>query len=110
MCQSFQDVEIDEEVDVIISEWMGYMLLYEVLGGILTLCSCKSLCCKYFENCIMQVLSFTLNDIFVLRNLFLVEHAWECNFCKRSLAKTWWSYSSFICDGIISFSFGLYFL
>ncbi|CAL5430133.1 unnamed protein product [Camellia sinensis] len=24
-----QDVEIDEEVDVIISEWMGYMLLYE---------------------------------------------------------------------------------
>jgi len=25
-----QDVEIDEEVDVIISEWMGYMLLYEV--------------------------------------------------------------------------------
>jgi len=26
-----QDVEIDEEVDVIISEWMGYMLLYEVL-------------------------------------------------------------------------------
>ena len=26
-----QDVEIDEEVDVIISEWMSYMLLYEVL-------------------------------------------------------------------------------
>ena len=26
-----QDVEINEEVDVIISEWMGYMLLYEVL-------------------------------------------------------------------------------
>lgn len=25
-----QDVDIDEEVDVIISEWMGYMLLYEV--------------------------------------------------------------------------------
>ena len=30
-----QDVEIDEEVDVIISEWMGYMLLYEVLINIL---------------------------------------------------------------------------
>ena len=26
-----QDVEIGEEVDVIISEWMGYMLLYEVI-------------------------------------------------------------------------------
>jgi protein arginine N-methyltransferase 6 len=26
-----QDVEIEEKVDVIISEWMGYMLLYEVL-------------------------------------------------------------------------------
>uniref|UniRef100_A0A2N9FC55 Protein arginine N-methyltransferase domain-containing protein n=1 Tax=Fagus sylvatica TaxID=28930 RepID=A0A2N9FC55_FAGSY len=26
-----EDVEIDEEVDVIISEWMGYMLLYEFL-------------------------------------------------------------------------------
>ncbi|KAH9707382.1 putative protein arginine N-methyltransferase 6 [Citrus sinensis] len=25
-----EDVEIDEEVDVIISEWMGYMLLYEL--------------------------------------------------------------------------------
>ncbi|CAL5354320.1 unnamed protein product [Camellia sinensis] len=32
-----QDVEIDEEVDVIISEWMGYMLLYEsMLGSIIT--------------------------------------------------------------------------
>lgn len=27
-----QDVNIDEEVDVIISEWMGYMLLYEVIS------------------------------------------------------------------------------
>ena len=25
-----QEVQIDEEVDVIVSEWMGYMLLYEV--------------------------------------------------------------------------------
>ncbi|CAA2981379.1 Hypothetical predicted protein [Olea europaea subsp. europaea] len=25
-----KDVEIDEEVDVIVSVWMGYMLLYEV--------------------------------------------------------------------------------
>ncbi|KAA8541436.1 hypothetical protein F0562_025399 [Nyssa sinensis] len=32
-----EDVEIDEEVDVIISEWMGYMLLYEsMLGSIIT--------------------------------------------------------------------------
>ncbi|KAJ0037418.1 hypothetical protein Pint_23261 [Pistacia integerrima] len=32
-----QDVEIDEEVDVIISEWMGYMLLYEsMLGSVIT--------------------------------------------------------------------------
>ncbi|XP_057477986.1 probable protein arginine N-methyltransferase 6 isoform X2 [Actinidia eriantha] len=31
-----EDVEIDEEVDVIISEWMGYMLLYEsMLGSII---------------------------------------------------------------------------
>ncbi|CAA3006319.1 alpha-xylosidase 2, partial [Olea europaea subsp. europaea] len=27
---AIEDVEIDEEVDVIVSEWMGYMLLYEV--------------------------------------------------------------------------------
>lgn len=27
-----QEVEINEEVDVIVSEWMGYMLLYEVIG------------------------------------------------------------------------------
>ena len=26
----FQDVIIEEKVDVIVSEWMGYMLLYEV--------------------------------------------------------------------------------
>lgn len=26
-----QDIQIDEGVDVIISEWMGYMLLYEVI-------------------------------------------------------------------------------
>lgn len=25
-----QDVEVEDKVDVIISEWMGYMLLYEV--------------------------------------------------------------------------------
>ncbi|ANM64434.1 protein arginine methyltransferase 6 [Arabidopsis thaliana] len=32
-----EDVEIDEEVDVIISEWMGYMLLYEsMLGSVIT--------------------------------------------------------------------------
>ncbi|KAI3719728.1 hypothetical protein L6452_20630 [Arctium lappa] len=28
-----EDVQIDEEVDVIISEWMGYMLLYESMLG-----------------------------------------------------------------------------
>ncbi|CDY24566.1 BnaC05g32500D [Brassica napus] len=32
-----EDVEIGEEVDVIISEWMGYMLLYEsMLGSVIT--------------------------------------------------------------------------
>lgn len=32
-----EDVEIDEDVDVIISEWMGYMLLYEsMLGSVIT--------------------------------------------------------------------------
>ncbi|GAB2215344.1 hypothetical protein Droror1_Dr00019727 [Drosera rotundifolia] len=32
-----EDVEIDEKVDVIISEWMGYMLLYEsMLGSVVT--------------------------------------------------------------------------
>ncbi|GAV62341.1 PrmA domain-containing protein [Cephalotus follicularis] len=32
-----EDVEIEEEVDVIISEWMGYMLLYEsMLGSVIT--------------------------------------------------------------------------
>ncbi|KAI3986353.1 hypothetical protein MKX01_002198 [Papaver californicum] len=32
-----EDVEITEEVDVIISEWMGYMLLYEsMLGSVIT--------------------------------------------------------------------------
>uniref|UniRef100_A0A2P2JY21 Protein arginine N-methyltransferase domain-containing protein n=1 Tax=Rhizophora mucronata TaxID=61149 RepID=A0A2P2JY21_RHIMU len=32
-----EDVEIDEGVDVIISEWMGYMLLYEsMLGSVIT--------------------------------------------------------------------------
>ncbi|KRG89088.1 hypothetical protein GLYMA_20G000400v4 [Glycine max] len=30
---ALQDVEINEEVDVIISEWMGYMLLYESMLG-----------------------------------------------------------------------------
>ncbi|RDX67073.1 putative protein arginine N-methyltransferase 6, partial [Mucuna pruriens] len=32
-----EDVEINEKVDVIISEWMGYMLLYEnMLGSVIT--------------------------------------------------------------------------
>ncbi|XP_017215192.1 probable protein arginine N-methyltransferase 6 isoform X1 [Daucus carota subsp. sativus] len=32
-----EDVEINEEVDVIISEWMGYMLMYEsMLGSVIT--------------------------------------------------------------------------
>lgn len=30
LCFCVQDLQIDEEVDVIVSEWMGYMLLYEV--------------------------------------------------------------------------------
>ncbi|KAG6382786.1 hypothetical protein SASPL_157504 [Salvia splendens] len=33
----YLDVEIDEKVDVIVSEWMGYMLLYEsMLGSVIT--------------------------------------------------------------------------
>ncbi|KAK1373167.1 hypothetical protein POM88_029360 [Heracleum sosnowskyi] len=36
-----EDVEINEEVDVIISEWMGYMLLYEsMLGSVITARDC----------------------------------------------------------------------
>ncbi|CAF2153894.1 unnamed protein product [Brassica napus] len=32
-----RDVEIEEEADVIVSEWMGYMLLYEsMLGSVIT--------------------------------------------------------------------------
>ncbi|KAL0409099.1 UNVERIFIED_CONTAM: putative protein arginine N-methyltransferase 6 [Sesamum radiatum] len=32
-----EDVEIDDKVDVIVSEWMGYMLLYEsMLGSVIT--------------------------------------------------------------------------
>ncbi|KAJ8421305.1 hypothetical protein Cgig2_026689 [Carnegiea gigantea] len=35
--RSQNDVDIDEEVDIIISEWMGYMLLYEsMLGSVIT--------------------------------------------------------------------------
>ena len=30
LCFSVQDLNINEKVDVIVSEWMGYMLLYEV--------------------------------------------------------------------------------
>ena len=32
-----QEVNIEEKVDVIISEWMGYMLLYEVCLSFSTL-------------------------------------------------------------------------
>ncbi|KAF3456082.1 hypothetical protein FNV43_RR00725 [Rhamnella rubrinervis] len=31
-----EDVEIDEEIDVIISEWIRYMLLYEVVMSLLS--------------------------------------------------------------------------
>ncbi|KAF3780019.1 putative protein arginine N-methyltransferase 6 [Nymphaea thermarum] len=32
-----EDIEIDEEIDVIVSEWMGYMLLYEsMLSSVIT--------------------------------------------------------------------------
>jgi hypothetical protein len=44
-----QDVDVEEKVDVIISEWMGYMLLYEVL---LAMSSCEffalQLICYHF--------------------------------------------------------------
>ncbi|KAL6568799.1 putative protein arginine N-methyltransferase 6 [Orobanche hederae] len=34
---SLKDVEIEDEVDIIVSEWMGYMLLYEsMLGSVIT--------------------------------------------------------------------------
>ncbi|KAG8382612.1 hypothetical protein BUALT_Bualt05G0095600 [Buddleja alternifolia] len=37
MFWSPQDVEIEDKVDVIVSEWMGYMLLYEsMLGSVIT--------------------------------------------------------------------------
>jgi protein arginine N-methyltransferase 6 len=34
-----QDVDLEEKVDVIISEWMGYMLLYEVSISVIFPCS-----------------------------------------------------------------------
>ncbi|GAY46970.1 hypothetical protein CUMW_101030 [Citrus unshiu] len=71
-----EDVEIDEEVDVIISEWMGYMLLYEFP-------------------------TLTVDASFLWLNI--VEYAGKCHYCQRSLAKTWRSYSSFICNGMCSF-------
>lgn len=36
VCFSVQDLQIDDEVDVIVSEWMGYMLLYEVTAVVLS--------------------------------------------------------------------------
>lgn len=31
---------------------------------------------------------------------FLLEYAWKCYYCQRSLAQTWRSYSSFKCNGM----------
>lgn len=41
-----QDVNIEEKVDVIISEWMGYMLLYEV-GPYFSIFELKTLIIAY---------------------------------------------------------------
>ena len=48
-----QDVDLEEKVDVIISEWMGYMLLYEVYISMLFLfiafqCSLTFIGSKFF--------------------------------------------------------------
>lgn len=77
-----QDVEIEEEVDVIVSEWMGYMLLYEVL---LQTCRCyifsvSSIFCYVlhlqfqYSICISHIKwGFCLSS--------LLEHAGECHHC-----------------------------
>jgi hypothetical protein len=45
-----QDVDVEEKFDVIISEWMGYMLLYEVPFAMLFL---RIICIAFHKkNCI----------------------------------------------------------
>lgn len=65
-----QDVEIEEKVDVIISEWMGYMLLYEV--SINTMFVQLSLFHITFHMCYLWNLKLVM---------LMVEYAGECNLC-----------------------------
>jgi hypothetical protein len=61
-----QDVDIEEKVDVIISEWMGYMLLYEVYISISIVCT-------------VGLILFSLHISAILE--IGAEYAGKCNFC-----------------------------
>lgn len=105
-----QDVNIDEEVDVIISEWMGYMLLYEVAVNISVFMIVYRIV-RFLRICIPVLFyGLQLYDIFPFLLLAcllfpppIIEYAGKCDHSKRSLAKTWRFNTSFKCNGILLF-------
>jgi hypothetical protein len=67
----FQDVIIEEKVDVIISEWMGYMLLYEVSFNTCIVWTTGLIPCSLYAG--MWSFKSSLVD---------AEYAGKCNFCQ----------------------------
>lgn len=71
-----QDVNIEEKVDVIISEWMGYMLLYEVYISISRLWTVGLILCSLHISAVLEILYLVLLMQSMLGSVIFARDKW----------------------------------
>jgi len=71
-----QDVNIEEKVDVIISEWMGYMLLYEVYISISIVWTVGLILCSLRISAVLEISYLVLLVQSMLGSIIFARDKW----------------------------------
>jgi len=71
-----QDVNIEEKVDVIISEWMGYMLLYEVYISISIVWTVGLILCSLHISAVLEISYLVLLVQSMLGSIIFARDKW----------------------------------
>jgi protein arginine N-methyltransferase 6 len=71
-----QDVSIEEKVDVIISEWMGYMLLYEVYICISIVWTAGLILCSLNISAVLEISYLVLLVQSMLGSIIFARDKW----------------------------------
>jgi len=71
-----QDVNIEEKVDVIISEWMGYMLLYEVYISISIVWTVRLILCSLHISAVLEISYLVLLVQSMLGSIIFARDKW----------------------------------